>query len=55
MIFIIDIGYVSLMLIRTVLTQSFDSQNMNISFIGSHLRNVGSILLNSLKLVFHEK
>ena len=44
-IFIIDIGHVSLILIRTTLTESFDSQNMNTSFVRLHLRNMESIFV----------
>ena len=44
-IFIIDIGHVSLILIGTTLTESFDSQNMNTNFVRLHLRNVESIFV----------
>ena len=39
-IFIIDVGHINLILIRTTLTESFDSQNMNTSFIRLRLRNM---------------
>ena len=55
-IFIIDVGHINLILIRTTLTESFDSQNMNTSFIRITSEKYGkAYLFNSLKLVFHEK
>ena len=44
-IFIIDVGHVNLILMRTTLTKSFDSQNMNTGFIRLHLRNMESIFI----------
>ena len=44
-IFIIDVGHINLILIRTTLTESFDSQNMNTSFIRLRLRNMNSIFI----------
>ena len=44
-IFIIDVGHINLILIRTTLTESFDSQNMNTSFIRLRLRNMKSIFI----------
>ena len=44
-IFLIDVGYVSFMLIRTAVTESFDSQNMDTNFRRLRLRNMNSILI----------
>ena len=44
-IFIIDVGQINLIFIRTTLTESFDSQNMNTSFISLRLRNMKSIFI----------
>ena len=45
LIFIIGMGHDSLILIETTLTESFDSQNMNTSFVRLHLRNMESIFI----------
>ena len=42
-IIIIYVGHINLILIRSTLTASFDSQNMNTSFIRLRLSNMKSI------------
>ena len=44
-IFIIDVGHINSILIRTILTETFDSQNMNTSSIRLRLRNMESIFV----------